>query len=116
MTQSLIEGGFGMWPVLAVGLVALLTGARYAATGDGSARGALEALVGAILAMAFAGFFAGLVATGSYITGLPEEAAVARVAITGAKEASNNLVLGFTLVGLVQLQLALGRRREDARA
>lgn len=115
MREHFLEGGWGMWPVLVLGLAAMGLGLRYAFTGDGRLRGSLEALARSILFFALAGFVTGLVATGSFVEAHTELAA-ATVLIAGVKESTNNLALGFVMLALVHLQLAVGRRREDDRA
>jgi hypothetical protein len=115
MRERFIEGGWGMWPILVLGIVALGLGLRYALTGDGRLRGSLESLARCVLFMALAGFATGLIATCSF-AGSHTELPPATTLIEGIKESMNNLALGFLEVALVHLQLAVGRRREDDRA
>lgn len=115
MSEHFLQGGYGMWPVLVLGLAALGLGLRYAFTGDGRLRGTVETLAKSVLFFALSGFFTGVVAVGDYLDAHPE-VPLAATAVTGVKEATNNLALGFTLLALVHLQLAVGRRREDHRA
>lgn len=114
MREHFIEGGFGMWPILLLGLGAMGLGLRYAFTGDARLRGCLEALARSILYFALMGFVTGLVATGDFLAAhadLPRTETL----LTGVKESTNDLALGFTFLALVHLQLAVGRRREDDR-
>jgi hypothetical protein len=114
MFQHFAEGGWGMWALLGVGLPGLATALRYAVTADGRLEGALEAMARAVLCLALSGFFTGVVATGGYLEAHPE-APFAATAFQGVKEATNNLALGFTLLALVHLALAVGRRRAAAK-
>ncbi len=114
MFRHFAEGGWGMWAVLVSGLAGLATALRYAVTADGRLRTSVEATGRAVLFFALSGFFTGVVATGGYLEAHPE-APFAATAVQGVKEATNNLALGFTLLALLHVALAVGRRREAAR-
>ncbi len=117
MREHFLEGGWGMWPTLVIGLAGLGAGLRYAMTGDRRLRGTLESLAKTVLFFALSGFFTGIVATGDYLGAhAAAEVPMAAIALTGVKESTNNLALGFTVLALLHLQLAVGRRREDARS
>jgi hypothetical protein len=112
---AFLEGGWGMWVILTVGLVALVSAFVYARTGDARRRPFVEALGRAELFFTLSGFFTGFVATGGYIEAHPE-APLGATLLQGVKEASNTLAFGFTLLALIHLCLAVGQRREAARS
>jgi hypothetical protein len=108
------EGGWGMVPILALGLVNLMLAWRYALSGDRRFRGTVEALARAIHFLGWGAFATGFVATGEYLEVHPEQP-FGPTLVMGLKEASTNVALSLTVVALVHLAVALGRRREDAR-
>ena len=116
MLESFRAGGWGMFPILIFGLIALGTALRYAITADGRLRGFLESLARAVIFFSLSGFVTDLLAVGRYlqvenVTGW----ASIEIAIQGGRESLNTIALGVTLLGLVHLLIAVGRRREDAR-
>jgi hypothetical protein len=119
MWQHFVEGGWGMWMVLVTGLVALGMGLRYAVVADGRLRPPLEILGRSVLYFSLSGFFTGVVATGGAVFRLRDAdpaTPIWEVAFIGLKESSTNLALGFTMLALLHLVLAVGARREAAKA
>ena len=119
MVQKFIEGGWGMWPVLAFGLAALGMALRYAVTADGRLRGPVELMGRSVLFFSLSGFVTGVIATGNGVYAFRQshpDMGVWELVFAGLVESSNNLALGFTLLALVYLALAVGARREAVRA
>jgi hypothetical protein len=104
-----------MFPTLIFGLIGVAAALRCAVRADGRMFGFLSTLATAVLFFSLSGFTTGIVATGNYVVGHElrgEELGATLVA--GVQESTNNLALGFTLVGLIHLLLAVGKRRYDA--
>ncbi len=110
-------GGWGMYPILVVGLVCLGTSAFYAARGDGRVRGSIEAL-----SRALSWFIATAVATDlitvcfflSSDKGPPPEM-MTRIFFQGLGESLTPLAMGGSLLSLSWLFTAVGQRRADQR-
>lgn len=104
--------------MLVLGLAALGMALRYAFSADGRLRPAVEALGRSVLFFSLSGFVTGLVASGAFFAKLLEEKPASpawEIFLLGAVESSNNLALGFTLLALTHLALAVGARRESVR-
>lgn len=116
MFEAIRLGGWGMYPTLVFGLVAVGTAVRFAVRADPRLRGFIESMSRAVLFFAITGFVTGLIATGQYVEAheLREWEALLTIFV-GMKEAANNLALGFVVLSLVHLATAIGRRRYDAR-
>lgn len=113
--EKFIEGGWGMWAIALFGVFGLVLALRYAARADARLRPSVESLARATLFFALSGFTTGIVATGDFVASHPEEPLGATI-FQGVKESANNLALGFTLLALIHLAMAVGRRREAMRA
>lgn len=117
MQDALHQGGWGMVPTLLFGLIALGTALRFAVQGRGRLLGFLESLSRAVLAFSLSAFFTGVVVSLSALeppSSLGED--TARVLLIGLRDATHNLALGFTLLSLIHLLIAVGRRRLDAQS
>jgi hypothetical protein len=105
-----------MYPTLVMGIVTLLAALRSAFRVDGRLQGFLNYMNGAVLFSALTGFVTGLISTGQYIESHQLQGGQAVLtALQGAKESTNNLSLGFLLISLSLLVMAVARRRLDAR-
>jgi hypothetical protein len=118
------DGGWGMWPILVFGLLALVGSARFAWRGDHVLTGFIRWMALTTASSALLGFLAGMhkvlhVATGNHPRLMPpKEMELAefrvRVLLEGTKEASSCLIFGLILLTLVCLLLAIGYRRFPA--
>jgi len=116
MLEVLREGGWGMYPTLVFGLVALGAALRFAVRADPRLRGFIDSLARAVIFFAVTGFVTGLISTAGYVEAHDLRGGEALMTLmAGAKESLHNLALGFTVVSLVHLAVAVGRRRYDAR-
>jgi hypothetical protein len=114
MLNAFHEGGWGMYPTFVLGLITLGTALRFAFRGDGRLLGFVESMTRAILFTGLLGFVTGMIMVGRYVEAHPADDA-ARILVQGAGEAVNNLALAFTMISLIHLVLAVGRRRVDAK-
>ncbi len=112
MLAFLREGGWGMYPMLILGLIALVNAIRFAAGRAPAVRGMVESINSAVLFLGLTSFVTGLIATGSYLAKheLKDDELLFTM-VMGLKESLSNLVLAFGLVCLVHIALAVGRYR-----
>ena len=110
------EGGFPMWFLLAFGALSLLAGGRFALR-PGAGRLRL------VVALSLATLFTVLTAVGAdlatvghqapeYLSHHPEQT-LATVLLAGFAESMSPAILGFTVLTLVALFVALGCYRES---
>jgi hypothetical protein len=101
MMQFFREGGWGMFPTLAFGLLLLLVAARYALRPERRYVPLLLGLGTVTLASGALGFVTGLMATFRYIGGVP--ASERYVALIGVGESLSNVAfaLGFVVLAAV---------------
>ncbi len=116
LSQLFRNGGFGMYPVLVLGLVGLATAAFFAARGDKRARGFLQQLVRSLVWAMIVATTLDFMAVFHYLTGeaVPAEQ-MTRTLYEGAFEALSPLPMGGAFLMLIYLLLAIGERRADAR-
>jgi hypothetical protein len=111
------DGGWGMWPILVFGLLAVIAAARFAWRGEHDITAFIRWMLATVGASALLGFTTGMQAVFNFIRReqTPEVTQVTdwriRVLFEGTKEASNTLSLGFILITLTCLLLAVGYRR-----
>ncbi len=116
MMELLREGGWGMYPTMVFGLVAVGAALRFAIRADPRLRGFVESMARAVTFFAVTGFVTGIISTASYVEAHDLRGWDALMTVLeGTKESLHNLALGFTVVSLVHLAVAVGRRRYDAR-
>jgi len=110
------EGGFPIWFLLAFGALSLIFGARYALRPDPNRLRLAAALGLATLLTMFTAISADLAMVGhhapDYLAQHPEQS-LASVLLQGFAEAMSPAILGFTLLTLVALCVALGCYRES---
>lgn len=106
-----MEGGFGMWPTLLFGTLALALALRYAVKPKAELFPLVTGLGAAALLAGCLGMVMGLKATASAVAGHPELEAPGRLALAGFSESANNLVLALVLCTLVVLTLGVGAYR-----
>lgn len=115
MAEMFREGGWGMIPTVLFGLLALGAAFRYAIRTETRLLGFIASLGHAVLFFALSGFTTGVIATVRYVEEHATKGDVSPLTLlTGVRESSNNLAAGFTLLALVHLVVAVGRRRRAA--
>jgi len=111
--EFMLEGGWGMWPILLFGLAALASAARYGIAPERTSARFVAILWLTLLATVAHATVTDLAAVFSYFerTGQPPEA---RVLLMGLKESTRPAALGGIFLTLVPLLAAIGVYR-DAR-
>lgn len=109
MVEAFVEGGWGMFPTLAFGLLLLGASVRYAARPD-SRQVPLLVSLGLLTGCAGAlGFVSGIIAS---FHAVAQVAAGERwIALVGVGESANNLVLALLLATLSMLAVVVGAWR-----
>lgn len=119
MIDLFLAGGFMMFFILAIGLVALGWSLRFALRPDRRHVPVIGWLAVATGFAAVTGTCAGFAAVCVHIPNNPEWAHspdLALLVMTGIGESLSNVLLGGTLLSLVALGVAVGHRRLVARA
>ncbi|HEX3775023.1 MAG TPA: hypothetical protein VHV51_11200 [Polyangiaceae bacterium] len=111
MLTLIQEGGFPMWFLLAFSLLTLISGARFASAPNSTRLQAALALGVATLFTTLTAICADLAEVGhnatSYLARHPEES-LSSVILQGIAEALSPAILGFTVLALSALIIALG--------
>ena len=117
MGNFMRDGGVGMWFTLVLGLATLIGAALFARRPDELRLAALRAGSLATLFASLTAFIGGVAATFKYIHRIPAErkADWPHFVMLGLAEASANLVLGFALLTITWLVIAVGLRRLAAK-
>lgn len=110
------NGGFGMYPVLALGLVMTATAAFFAARGDARIRGFLDA-IGKALVWSMIGTTAINFMTVFHVIAEREIQGEQRLMILmmGSYEALSAVPMGAAFLMLAYVLVAVGQRKVDAR-
>ncbi len=112
-----LEGGFPMWFLLAFGALSLIFGARFALRPSAGRLRLAASLSLATLFTALTAVAADLAMVGHHVpeywTQHPEQS-LASVLLQGFAESMSPAILGFTMLTLVALFIALGYYRESA--
>jgi hypothetical protein len=114
MMEFFLAGGIGMLFVLVFGLAALVASAFFARRPDGRRLGAIRALSTATVFAVCAGVAAGFAAVCTKVPGTPEWAHstdMPLIVLTGCGEALSNAIIGFALLAVTWLFVAVGERR-----
>jgi len=116
--QFMIEGGFGMWPVLVFGLFALGAAGRYAWRPQ---KGRLGFVAGMLITTLSAVVHATWTDVGSvfhYLESVDRasDAQFSRILMEGLKESTRPGALGGMLITLALLVVSIGLHRAHARA
>ena len=118
--QNWQDGGWGMWPILVFGVLAIIAAARFAWRGEHDLTAFVRWMLATTGSSALLGFSSAMHAVFNFLR-KEEPAEVAHVAdwririlFEGTKEASNCLSLGLVLITLSCLLLAIGYRRFPA--
>lgn len=112
--HSFQEGGWGMYPILALGLVGLFSAARFAWRGERSLVGALRWLVFALVSCGVFGFVIGMIRASHFVAALSAPEQRGAVLVEGLGEALNNVAMALLFAVLIGLLVALGKRRFPA--
>jgi hypothetical protein len=116
------DGGWGMWPVLVFGVLAIVAAARFAWRGEHGLTGFIRWMALTTASSALLGFLAGMHKVLDAALGhnpkfeLPKDAVQAAefrifILFEGIKEASNCLTFALILLTLAFLLVAVGHRR-----
>jgi len=117
MAEFFVEGGWGMYPVLVIGLILLASAGRYAFDGEPVRLRFITALSLTQLAFIAATVVGGASKVFWYLES-PErvsDAQLPRIFAEGMKECSRSAVLGFPLLGLALILVTIGVYRVGSR-
>jgi hypothetical protein len=109
------EGGFPMWFLLAFGVMTLVSAARFAARPEPSRLRLAGALGLATLFTTLTAICADLAAVGHHVSNYLSrhpELSLSSALLQGAAEAMSPAIVGFTVMSLASLVVALGFYRE----
>ena len=114
-----LEGGFPMWFLLIFGVLSLICGARFALRPGAARLRLVTALSLATLFTVLTAVAADLAMVGhhapDYLAKHPDQS-LASVLLQGFAESMSPAIMGFTMLTLVALFIALGCYRESAEA
>ena len=114
MLDFMLEGGFAMWVILAMGGTALGLAVSFAISPGERKLGILRPLSVATVFMTLAGVAAGIKTTMHVVPTDPEMSEnMAKYGMEGIGESFTNAVLGFGLLALAWLVTAIGMRRQS---
>jgi len=108
------EGGWGMWPILLFGTLAVLGAARFAWRGEHRLTGFVRWMTFTTGSSAVLGFITGMMATFSYLVFQVPESERGKIMILGTRESSSCLAFGLVMTTLIGLLMAIGYRRFPA--
>lgn len=109
-------GGWGMYPILIIGLVSLGTSAFFAARGDATVRDSLRAMLRALFWFTVTAVASDLTTVFFYLQkpDVPDNM-VLRILLQGVGESLTPVTLGGSFLALSWLFAAIGQRRADQR-
>jgi hypothetical protein len=117
MGDFFMEGGWGMYPVTIVGVILVVSAARYALDGEAVRLRFVVALSLALVASIATACTADMAKVFFYLES-PErvpDAMFLRVLVEGMKESSRPAVLGLPLLGLALIAVSIGVYRTGRR-
>jgi hypothetical protein len=114
LRDLIMAGGPGMFAILSIGAVALGTAGWFAWRAEGRVRGFLDSIARALLYASLTSLSVDLMHVFVFAMGRPQEE-WGRVLIEGFSESLAPLVMGFPMLALVHLLIAIGQRRLDGR-
>jgi len=115
-TEFMVEGGWGMWPILLFGLVALASAARYGVTPErGSLRFVALLWLTLLVTVVHATVTDVAAVFAHFETAAPGDPALVSVLFAGLKESTRPAALGGIFLTLVPLLAAVGVYRDAAR-
>jgi len=112
-------GGWGMYPILIIGLIALGAGAFYAVRGESRVRSSLDALVVCLIGATMTALSTDLITVFLFLGSEKAPAdpfTFARIGVQGLGESLTPVAMGSVFFTLVYALVALGQRKADARA
>ncbi len=110
MLEFFALGGFGMYPVLIFGFLAVASAVLFLLRPERRGAGLLVALGVATATSGLLGFFTGVIGVFRYLRQVPAEEQLA-VLIQGTGESLNNVVLALIMVLVTSLVAAVGAFR-----
>ena len=110
--NAFYEGGWGMWPTLFFGLIAIWLGQRYAHKPEIGFDGTIIAMSAATLMAGLLGTITGFMNTFRYVGDLPPDER-SKILLVGIYESLWNVVLALVMITVVTLVAAYGRNREQ---
>ena len=116
LLTSFRNGGWAMFPVLALGLIGLAAAGHFAARGDARARGFLDAFCRSLAWATLVAVGVNFMAVFHALTNeaIPEHE-LTRILYMGSWEALSPLPMGGAFLVVIWFLIALGQRRVDAR-
>src|ERR1041384_8270466 len=108
---SFQEGGWVMYIVFALGLVAVGTAARFALRGEHQLLGFIRWSLRALLLAGVFGFITGMIKVLHAATRASDLALAARLLLEGTSEAANNPASALLFSILACIAIAIGQRR-----
>ena len=115
MMEFMKTGGVAMWLILALGVAVVGLAGSFAWNPSERKLGLVRPLSVALVFLSVAGTAAGIAATMTYVTRVPEFATDPKlplIVLTGIGESITPLILGFTILTTVWLTVTLGLRRQ----
>lgn len=109
--QHFQMGGWAMYPIFALGLLAVAAAGRFAWRGEHQLLQFLRWLTLTVCACGLFGFFSGMIKASQYIVSRVPADRVFLVLIEGIGEALNNVTAALMFTVLVCLLTAIGCRR-----
>jgi hypothetical protein len=109
------EGGWSMFGIVLLGLVALATSAYYAARPDAQHEGFLKWMSRATFWSVMVGMASDFATTFHAACEIEDANQRSRIALEGSAESLSPAIIGFAFLTLVALLTAVGRRRLDAK-
>ena len=117
MGDFFMEGGWGMYPVLVLGVMLVVSAARYAIDGESVRLRFVVALALSLVASIATACTADVAKVFWYLQS-PErvsDALFLRILVEGLKESSRPAMLGFPLLGLALIAVSIGVYRTGRR-
>ena len=110
------NGGWGMYPIVVFGLIALATAGYFAVRADGRAKAFLDLMPKVIFWATVTAFASDLIAVAGYFESheVPDPQ-VLRILIQGGGESLSTIVFGGAFLMLTYLFTAVGQRKMDAK-
>jgi hypothetical protein len=115
LVQFMLEGGFGMYPVLVFGFATLGASVRYAIAPSGSRLPFIGALAGTTIVSMFLGVWTNVGAVMAFLEDPARvpDAQVSRILFQGLKEAGRPGTLGGALLTVAAIAICVGVGRQS---